>query len=177
MSRTGWRPHIEDALTLDLGVLLRSAAIRPGEYTSGTLTFSRTFSRQSWAVCEAVYVASLSEHGGRVTLSHPYEYDLALDTMRMPYGGLSWYWRCPITGKRARKLFLFDGMEKFCCLDAISRPPTYELQRGSKLSRAVERKHLAAARLDAARGTPRFNKALDRRVKKTLLVNALVFGA
>jgi hypothetical protein len=68
-------------------------------------------------------------------------------------------------------------MEKFCSRDAISPPPTYELQRGSEFSRAVERKHLAHARLEAARGTSRFNKALDRSVEKAMVVHDLVFGA
>jgi hypothetical protein len=177
MERIGLRPHIEDALNLPLGTLMRNASIRPGECTTGTITFSRTFGRKSWPVLEAAYVASLSESDGRVGLSHPYEYEVLLGTMPMPYGGLSWYWRCPITGNLARKLFLFDGMERFCSRDALSPPATYELQRGSKFSRAVERKHLAHARLEAVRGTPRFKRALDRSVEKAMVVHDLVFGA
>jgi hypothetical protein len=171
------RLHIEDALVLPLGALMRNAAIRPGECLSGTITFSRTFGRKSSPVLEAAYCASLSDCEGTVTLSHPYEYHISLDTTRMPHGGQSWYWLCPITGKYARRLYLFDAMEKFCSRDAISPPPTYELQRGSKFSRAVERTHLAHARLEAARGTPQFNKALNRSVEKAMVVHDLVFGA
>jgi len=51
------------------------------------------------------------------------------------YGGLRWWFRCGITGRRASKLYLFPGQRRFCHRMGLGTAPTYLSQRVSGLER------------------------------------------
>lgn len=145
MSRDAWRPRIEDALPISVNDL-RSLA--PRQSSSGELTWTDRYGQR---LLSAKYALILDEGSGVLSLSYQVidsnkqerrtaEYVIRLDTTRPHLGGLRWWFRCPYTGRRARKLYLFPRNDKFCCRTALHPAPTYLIQRVSGLRRATLRR-------------------------------------
>ncbi|MBS0590292.1 MAG: hypothetical protein JSR65_06600 [Proteobacteria bacterium] len=63
------------------------------------------------------------------------KYDVQLSSIPLHYGGHRWYAHCPYTGRRARKLYKFSGIERFCHRMSIRPLPTYATQRESGIAR------------------------------------------
>jgi hypothetical protein len=155
MQTCGSRPHLEDAFPLDLAAIMRNSAAKEERYTSGTVVWANT---PDVALLEVHVVLNLSDGGGDASLSYlvrdPHTdeartiaYCIHLETTRPHLGGLRWWFRCPVTGKRARKLYLYPGLERFCHRDAIDPPPTYALQRVSGFDRVLMQRNTLAAKL------------------------------
>ncbi len=130
----GWRPHIESALNLDLRRMFELGALRVGSDTAGTWQWTR----DGAAVSSVGYHATLGEGSGSVTLTYSSGDDaerqsiactLRLVTLPRHYGGRIWYFVCPYTGKRARKLYKWARIDWFCHRAAIKPKPTYACQR------------------------------------------------
>ncbi|MGH8110453.1 MAG: hypothetical protein ACREPL_00710 [Rhodanobacteraceae bacterium] len=124
----GWRPHIETALTLDVGRLAKLGAIRDG--ASGSLDW------QSGA--SVGFRATLHDGVGTLTLDYATGRDgerkaitctVPLVTLPCHYGGRRWYFVCPYTGRRALKLYKWAPIDWFCHRTAIRPRPTYACQR------------------------------------------------
>lgn len=155
METTGSRPHLEDAFSLDLAAIMRNSAAKEERYTSGVVTWAST---QDVAVLEVHVVLNLSDGGGDASLSHilrdplagdarTVAYCIHLETTRPHLGGLRWWFRCPVSGRRARKLYLYPGLERFCHREAIDPAPTYALQRVSGFDRVLAQRAALAAKL------------------------------
>jgi hypothetical protein len=84
------------------------------------------------------------------TLRHPIraederEIEYRVDLVRVPcrYGGVRWYWHCPVRRARAFKLFLPRGGQQF-----LSRR-AYGLAYGSQRGTALDRAHLAKSKIE-----------------------------
>jgi hypothetical protein len=133
----GWRPHIEAALRLDIDRLRSSGALRDD-------------ARGGWAwydgdgetVASVSYATERDDESGTLTLAYSqtdHETDerkhiecyIRLSSLPLNYGGQRWYMHCPYTGRRALKLYKFNGIEQFCHRTAIRPLPTYAIQRVS----------------------------------------------
>lgn len=142
---SGWRPHLESALCLNLSSLFADQSVRPGQTTSGTLTWTSA----GRYLADVGYVARLDITSGTLELRYTEGRgaDAQSRTCRIwleatlpHFGGLSWWMRCPCTGRRARKLYKFPGVDLFCHRTAIRPLPTYESQRASGIGRLLERR-------------------------------------
>ena len=136
MSNYGWRPHIESALSLNVGSLFKAGALRPGATASGSWQWSRDGNQ----VASIRYSASLTADSGELRLSYTWKPNgkpqqvtctIRLSSMPLHYSGRRWYMHCPLTGRRALKLYKWGSIEQFCHRTAIRPKPTYASQRGS----------------------------------------------
>ncbi|HET8899320.1 MAG TPA: hypothetical protein VFN09_11165 [Rhodanobacteraceae bacterium] len=130
----GWRPHIESALCLDLRQLFALGALRADCKASGTWRWTRNGETSA----SIGYRAKLGTDGGSLALDYFTERDgerrnitctVPLVTLPRHYGGRIWYFVCPYTGRRARKLYKWGPIDWFCHREAIKPKSTYASQR------------------------------------------------
>jgi hypothetical protein len=62
-----------------------------------------------------------------------------LEVTLPPFGGRRWWLRCPVTNRRAAKLYLFPGTDAFCHRLAVDPAPSYLSQRISGRHRMYRR--------------------------------------
>ena len=131
----GWRPHIESALCLNLRTLFRRSAIWPGCNVSSGWQWTDDDGEQVGSVG---FRATLGDDSGTLTLDYSTGRDgerrnitcpVSLVTLPRHYGGRIWYFVCPYTGRRARKLYKWAPIDYFCHREAIKPKPTYACQR------------------------------------------------
>lgn len=131
-STSGRRPHIEDAQVLSMSALMNA-------YRSGRYSFLMDIPSpgSGWNV---QYVLRLGDMTGEVEMTYGVKineiWDLVDDTVQLVatlpnLGGRRWWFVCPVTGRRAAKLYLFPGHKYFCCRSGTDRQPTYLSQRVS----------------------------------------------
>ena len=73
--------------------------------------------------------------------------DVRLSSINLNYGGRRWYAHCPYSGRRARKLYKFSGIDKFCHRDVVRPRPTYSSQRDSGNDRIIRQRWALRQRL------------------------------
>jgi hypothetical protein len=141
---TRWptKPLVESALTLDLNQLIRDGALHPGRIVSGTLTWTRSGQQIASIGYEVDLTKSTS---GSMRLHYnandiPVDYRVPLATTRPHFGGVRWWFICPLTGCRAYKLQLPSGSDKFASRQAFSLAygTQNEAPRHRQLSKAQE---------------------------------------
>lgn len=140
----GSRPQLENALCLDLKLMFQRGDLREGRQTEGDLWWT-----QDGRECARIeYSAELEDDGGTLTLDctncerHRGGHEcvihtVELETLPCTYGGHIWYFLCPYTGRRARKLYKWPEIDAFCRRDAVTPLPTYASQRMSGLDRVT----------------------------------------
>jgi hypothetical protein len=143
--RQGGRPTVESGLTLDINRLLRQRNILPGKHVSGSLKWSYVHSGEKTA--SIGYEASLLNPETAWARLHytangtPKDYRVRLKTTPCHYGGLRWWWICPVSGRRAAKLYLPPGATIFTARKA------YRLAYRSQREATIDRTHARQARL------------------------------
>jgi len=135
----GWRPHIEGALRLDVWRMHKLGCIRDGAVG----TWQWTCDGEQTA--SIGYAVQLDGDDGTLTLDYTHtnrdgareavRHDVRLSSIPLHYGRQRWYAHCPYTGQRARKLYKFSGIDRFCHRTAIRPLPTYAIQRVSGTER------------------------------------------
>lgn len=109
-------------------------SLRPGFETSGTWQWTR----DGETTASIGYRAKLGDDAGTLTLDYATGRDgerrniactVPLVTLPRHYGGRIWYFVCPHTGRRARKLYKWGPIDSFCHRQAITPRPTYASQR------------------------------------------------
>jgi hypothetical protein len=155
--RTGGGPTVEDGLTLDLGRLLRQNLVIPGQSVSGSLIWADT--RTGERVGSIGYEAHLSDPWNSWMRLHyttirwrdgskvASDYRVQLTTTTPRFGGLRWWFICPLTGRRAAKLHLPNGAVRFACRQAYRL--AYRSQRESKMDRSHDRQRRRYRKLGA----------------------------
>lgn len=137
-------PHIEDAFVLGVTELL--AAHASGKWSVPAMRPSLPWS--AGGCQEVVFKLRLGEVDGSVTLTYAagplgqegYATDtIILEATRPHYGGVRWWFRCGISGKRASKLYLFPDHQRFCHRTGLGLNPTYLSQRVSGMDKVFRR--------------------------------------
>ena len=138
----GWRPHLEDALCLDVRQMARRTPLTPGTTTQGRWYWTTN----GHEVASVSFTATLTDTAGMLVLDYshadratgerqPVTCRITLETIANPYGGRRWFARCPATGRRAVKLYKWPGIALFCHREAVRPKPTYAIQRLSGTDR------------------------------------------
>jgi hypothetical protein len=156
--RTQAKPIVENALTLSVSQLVRAFVIVPGETNSGTWYWSRPQrSEGNPYLLSAAYEGNAEEvehswlrlsylrHGQSINLLVP------LEATRPYYGGLRWWFHCPLNGSRVAKLYLPRGQLRFASRTAHGL--TYRTCQESGRFAALHR--LVASRLGVDEATIR----------------------
>ncbi len=130
--------------------------IRPSQYISGSMqwTLTRTGEVTATIGYEAnlldpaaawlrlQYTATVRNTGAKTDR----DYRVKLETTRPNYGGLRWWFLCPITGRRVRVLYLpGSGGSVFASRQALGL--AYHSQRATAEDRAIERSLKARKKL------------------------------
>jgi hypothetical protein len=144
--RSGGRPTVESALSLNLPRLFKTGWLKPGAWTSGTLRWSILSTGEETA--SMGFEARLGEQEGYVRLhwtstnwwsgeKRQCENRIALTTSSQPFGGRRWWFVCPCTGQLAARLHLPSGAYTFACRKAYWL--AYRSQREAPRDRALSR--------------------------------------
>jgi hypothetical protein len=147
--RRDGRPIVEHALQIDMKHLLDQRLLRPGHRSSGTLSWSS--SHNSQAVAKIRYEADLTAStkawlclrplppSGQMSPRRKARLHLAVTVPH--YGGLRWWFICPLSGKRARVLYLPADAPMFASRQAYGL--AYKSQRRTEVDRLIERARAA----------------------------------
>lgn len=87
--------------------------------------------------------AEFDETAGAVTLKHRgidgmvIEHSVLLEPIRQHFGGQRWFFLCPRTGARARKLYRYPGMLEFSSRLGLQAQVSYRSQRDSGAKRVM----------------------------------------
>jgi hypothetical protein len=121
-------PLVEDGWKLDLSHCVRNGLILPGRYVAGSMKWTLTSTARST--------------GAKVER----DYRVPLETNRPNYGGLRWRFVCPLSGRRARVLYL-PGSGGSVFVNRQAWRLACQSQRQGVEDRAVERSLKASKRL------------------------------
>jgi hypothetical protein len=140
--RQGTKTLVEEGLTLDLNKLIKDGALQPGQSVCGTLTWTRSRTGEKFA--SIGYEADLTDPtSGSMHLHYnangnPVDYQVSLTTTRPHFGGIRWWFVCPVTGVRAFKLLLPSGNDQFASRQAFvfAYRSQNETRRDRQLSKA-----------------------------------------
>jgi len=100
---SGWRPHIEWALTLGVGSLFKAGALQPNATTSGGWQWHS----DSKKVASVHYTATLQVESGELRLAYTWTHDgepldvtclIRLSSLPLHYGGDAGICTAPIPG-------------------------------------------------------------------------------
>ena len=142
--RHGGRPTVEDGLTIDLGLMLRSGWAKAGMAGTGTLSWSS----RGKPIATISHRYDLTDSGTpHLTLSYTrtrrdgskeqVEQRIALTWTRPTYGGRRYWMTCPSSGRRVAKLHLPPGGDRFASRRAWRLP--YQSQRSAHRDRPFDR--------------------------------------
>ncbi|WP_417790327.1 hypothetical protein [Terasakiella pusilla] len=141
---------VEDGLTLDLNKLIRDGSIKPGLAWQGTLVWTNT--RTGEQVASIGYVADLMDPDNahiRLHYNHndkPQNYSVPLTTTRPNFGGVRWWFICPVSGQRVGKLHSPPGQPLFASSKVLNL--AYHSQREHKFQRLLNRAYKLRERID-----------------------------
>jgi hypothetical protein len=142
--RQSGRATVESGLTLDLNRLIRQRNILPGTCASGSLTWSYVDSGET--VASISYEASLvSPRSAWARLYYSAngkleDYQVQIEASPGHYGGMRWWWICPISGGRTATLYLPPGATVFAARQA------HRLAYRSQREATIDRTHARQAR-------------------------------
>ncbi len=139
----GSRPHLEDALRLDLSELRRLGLF---ECVGAQAMVTGIVDGRTVNLCRAE--VRLRSHVGWVEVREadcpgifgpPGLQRIELVATPTQFGGRRWWFFCPSARKRATSLFHFPGVEGFQSRAAFDPPPVYPCQRTSRGTHVYER--------------------------------------
>jgi len=138
------KPTVEEGLVLDLSRLIRNGNVMPGGDWQGTLYWSNVRTGERTASIGYKAYMSDPDHAS-IQLNYnwrdePQNYSVKLTTTKPNYGGLRWWFLCPITDRRVAKLYTSPGQPLFASREALglSYQSQRECEAGRKLDRAYE---------------------------------------
>lgn len=120
--RSSDRCTVESCLVLSADRLTRDKFLRPEAHKAGTLTWTRTSTSEK--VATLGWKAETTTEAGRLRLHYTLtgseeevDYCVRLTTTPLPWGGVRWWFLCPLDGCRRRvgKLYLPPGGRYFGC--------------------------------------------------------------
>lgn len=145
------RIAVEDGLALATMPLV-NAAKEHGTEAAGTITWGEGGGGASLGFH---LVLSASENRGQIVLRYRagrhqqevIEAPIALDATRQPLGGVRWWFRCPVTGARCRKVYLPPNSKRFASRAAHGL--AYRSQSRDRYHRAIVTAHRIRCALHA----------------------------
>jgi len=169
----------EDCLSLDLAKLMRSGRVTEGRAVSGKVSWpvnaapitSVKFLLDLRSVARLVLIFRLPLPDGN---GQEISQTIALTSTAQNFGGRRWWMRCPVTGERARKLYLPIGGDRFASRKAWNLG--YRVERLSHFDRPFEKLARAQRKLGCpAMGLSR-PKGMWRRTFTRRLENIAALG-
>jgi len=126
MARLRKRVCLEDGLKLDLNQLIRDGIVVSGALTSRTIFWQVARSRETVGV--AVITADLTVCPRIRVRMRGLDQTIDLIPQRRHFGGLQWYFRCPVLGRRVSVLWKPPGAARFCSRQSWGKQVAYQTQ-------------------------------------------------
>lgn len=151
------RPKIESVLYLSIDCL-DLAGHQVGQRCEAHRRARVMHQRGERTVGETIFRATIGPMAGIMKISHrsthggAFEQHLELASIERHFGGRTWFFVCPVTGKHARKLHLWPEHGRFCHRLAANVPPTYASQRVGGIDRVIRSIWVVRRKLDAGGG-------------------------
>lgn len=156
--RSGGRPTVEGCLMLDMTTLLREGLLQRAAKVSGSMTWP---TRNGCGFISMGFVATLGAEDGELSLRYSatdywtgeprnLDYVIRLVATPQPFGGVRWWFKCPMTGRRVSKLHMPAGRLTFASRQAYRLG--YASQRQSPRDRAISQAFKLRRRLGDYRG-------------------------
>ena len=158
--RTGGRPTAETSKRIDLAWMIRTNKVVPGQWISGTLSwtcgdspagsisYSANLENSDNAILRLSYFRG-SEPDREEVVQH-----VRLAFTELNYGGRRWWMICPCSGQRVAKLYLPSGGDRFASRKAWRLG--YRSQRVARRDRACESLFRLQRKLGCAEGYEAF---------------------
>jgi hypothetical protein len=140
MARPRKRTELEDCLKLDLNIL-RVQAIAQGEPTQQVVCCYPRYSGDARRFGLLVWRFSSATRGSMRLLVHSLDQSIDLVAAPRHFGGVQWYFLCPLTGRRASVLWMPQGESCFASRQAWGREVAYASQFITAPFRALSRAH------------------------------------
>jgi hypothetical protein len=148
--RQGGKVLVENAIRLNIDTLLRRCGIQRGGTARGMYHFD--FYDQELSIDFVIHIGDPGDSWLRLRYricdywtGEPHDIDelIYLVVSRPPFGGLRWWFVCPLTRRRVRMLHLPLGARRFACRRA------YRLAYASQRGTATDRAHRGQAKIKA----------------------------
>jgi hypothetical protein len=140
---SGTRPLISSFPTLPISALHLRGWRYTDRYGPATRAGGLIFSRGGVETGKVRFSANIGQECGRLTLECSFNNEVCatvesieIVSVANAWGGRHWFFECPATGKRARKLYRWPGLG-FSHREASPVPPVYGCQQDSGLGRTA----------------------------------------
>lgn len=140
---SGTRPLISSFPTLPISVLHLRGWRYTDRYGHAARAGGLIFSRGGVETGEVRFSANIGQECGSLTLECSFNNEVCetvesveIVSVANAWGGRHWFFECPVTGKRARKLYRWPGLG-FSHREASPVPPVYGCQQDSGLERTA----------------------------------------
>ena len=154
-------PTLDASIPLDLPKLHRDGLLPPSRKVEGSLTWRSVSSGHKAASMNFTALADPERRTGFLQLdwrSCRYGEEnwtnrsqhIALEALSQRFGGVSWYFTCPVSGRRCRKFYMPPGALHFAARQVWKLP--YASQREAPYDRAISQAHKIRRRLGAPLG-------------------------
>ena len=144
-SGRGWgRPVVEDARTIDVDRLRQEGVLRPHVHQTGYWGWWNTHNGEQTS--SIGYELDTTAAAGWIRLQYtitkraggerrPMDYRVELATTRPHFGGVRWWFVCPLSSRKVRKLYLHPISDHFASRQALGL--TYQSCRETAGNRAA----------------------------------------
>jgi hypothetical protein len=148
MPRPRQRATLEAGLKLDLNRLARRGIVRAGRIVESVIQWTNTYTGEVSATAGITAHLRYAEGSFRIRASWLDQWILLQQRPRH-FGGVKWYFICPVTNRRASVLWMPPGAHRFASRYAWPRSVAYSSQFGTPTDRAWRGQAKIKARLIA----------------------------
>jgi hypothetical protein len=156
MARRRERNRLEDGFKLDVNNL-RVQEVPQGEQTQQVICCNPRYSGDTRRFGLIVWRFSSATRGSMRLLLNSLDQSIDLVALRRHFGGVQWYFICPVTGRRASVLWMPPGESCFASRQAWGREVAYASQFITAPFRALSRAHDIRHRL----GDKEYSRVFD----------------
>lgn len=156
--RKAVRPYIGSVPALSIGILHLRGWRWSERYGDASRLGALEYSRLGVVVGKVNYGAAIGPESGMLSLEcsfadepRPTVEHVGIVSVPNPWGGRHWFFLCPLTGRRARKLHRWPGLG-FGHREASPLPPVYACQQDSGIARTARAMHAVRNRLGGVPG-------------------------
>ena len=154
----GTRPVVGSVPALPISVLHLRGWKWSERYGEAMRSGALEYKQRGVVIGRVIYKAAIGQESGKLSLDCSFGHEASpavelidIVSVANPWGGRHWFFVCPLTGRRARKLHRWPGLG-FSHREASPVPPVYSCQQNSGIARTAAAMHAIRKRLGGVPG-------------------------